>query len=959
LRDNRAVSDASQSEATPPIGSRMGRYVVLSTLGMGAMGVVLAAYDPDLDRKAALKLMRPRGSRTAVAQARLAREAQALAKLNHPNVVTIYDVGMHQGQVFVAMEFVAGMTLREWMATPRRWQDVVRVFAAAGRGLAAAHEVGLVHRDFKPENVMIDARERVRVMDFGLARGLDDATAEDSSVEMARAQLEPDDPDAISALRSTSLADPLTRTDALVGTPAYMAPEQWLRLDTTPHTDQFSFCVALDEALHGRHPFGGVALEARARAVLRSEIVPPPRTSKVPSHVRRVVLRGLARRASERYPSMHALLDALADDPRIRWRRRGLATLAVALPLASGWALWQASTRPPAAELCSGGQAQLDTVWNETRKTGLRASLERTGLGYAADTAQRVEQRLDAYTLRWVAAHRDACEAHQRGEQSGTLLDARMRCLDERLQHVEATVEILSEANPDIVRKAIEAVAGLPSLERCADAPVLLAELPPPDDPELARRVAALDEQLIAAETARRTGEYERGRTLAQPVIDAAQELDAEPLRARAWLIAGKLDSALGDYAAAEQLLTKAYRAALGLGMRLEAAEAAAMLVAVVGDRLAKHEAGRTWAESAEPLARAAASPDALARYLNNIGNLDKSEGKYEQARVHHEQALALREQTLGPDHPQVGSSLINLGTVADAEGHYELARDYYTRALAIWERALGPDHPDLAAPLNNLGQAAYAQGKYEQARTYHERGLAIHEQAFGPDHPDVAGSLTNLGNVAKSQGDYAEARTHHERALAIWERALGPDHPSVATSLTNLGNLALLEHDHARARAQHERALAILEAALGREHPAVASSLNNLGTVAFAAGDYERARDFHARALAIRETALGPDHPSLASALTGLGAALTRLDAPDEAIVVLERALALRSNHEGDPSALAETRFALARALAATREHTRARELAELAAKTYESAGAPAAVSLAEVRDWLAAHPG
>ncbi len=306
------MSDATPSEATPPIGTRLGRYVVLSTLGMGAMGVVVAAYDPDLDRKAALKLMRPRGTRTSVAQARLAREAQALAKLNHPNVVTIYDVGMHQGQVFVAMEFVAGTTLREWMATPRRWQDVVRVFAAAGRGLAAAHEVGLVHRDFKPDNVMIDDAERVRVMDFGLARAFDESTLDGaepkSDVDAARMQLDAELDS--SSSRVTPLHEPLTRTGTLLGTPAYMAPEQIRGNKVDGRADQFAWAVTAYELFVGKPPFTGDPMAVIA-AILTEEPVPPPPAAKMPLAFASVLRRALSKRAEDRYPSMHAVVEAI------------------------------------------------------------------------------------------------------------------------------------------------------------------------------------------------------------------------------------------------------------------------------------------------------------------------------------------------------------------------------------------------------------------------------------------------------------------------------------------------------------------------------------------------------------------------------------------------------------------------------------------------------------------------
>ncbi|MEX1369083.1 MAG: protein kinase [Nannocystaceae bacterium] len=319
-------------------GAAVGRYLVLSRVGAGAMGVVLAAYDPELDRKVALKILKPGGTDLRRARERLQREAQALAKLDHPNVVAVYDVGVHAEQLFVAMEFVAGQTLGQWTksapelcpsssrrndaADPRAvrvrpWQEVLEVFVQAGRGLAAAHEAGLVHRDFKPENVMLSEGGRVRVMDFGVAR-----------VGNAKAQAETD-PDAP--------VDFLTQPGALMGTPAYMSPEQFGFGPIDARSDQFGFCVALHEALYGARPFPGQTVGELVHALHEGVVRGPPRSARVPSWVRAVVLRGLATNPDDRFASMQALLDALADDPAVRLRRWGLG-LGLGLVLAaSAW----------------------------------------------------------------------------------------------------------------------------------------------------------------------------------------------------------------------------------------------------------------------------------------------------------------------------------------------------------------------------------------------------------------------------------------------------------------------------------------------------------------------------------------------------------------------------------------------------------------------------------------------
>ncbi len=297
------------------------------------MGVVYGAYDPELDRKIALKLLG--GSQSAedeVARARLLREAKAMARLAHPNVVVVHDVGVYGGQIFLAMEFLGGGTLRSWLTSARRSpRDVLKVFVAAGRGLMAAHAAGLVHRDFKPENVLLDKEGRPRVVDFGLARDAN-LVEQDSGDAAAVAAT-------VSALLDPSSSpghlDTLTRTGAVMGTPAYMAPEQIVGEATTERTDQFSFCVALHEALYGERPFGGDSLLRLLHNVTRGNLAPVPEDHEVPAWIRRALVRGLRSEPRERWPSMAALIVALEDDPAGRHRRWLFLGLGLAVVLAT------------------------------------------------------------------------------------------------------------------------------------------------------------------------------------------------------------------------------------------------------------------------------------------------------------------------------------------------------------------------------------------------------------------------------------------------------------------------------------------------------------------------------------------------------------------------------------------------------------------------------------------------
>ncbi len=274
------------AEASPSVpGTRIGRFVVEDVLGEGAMGVVVRARDTELDRVVAIKLVSPSvdGSTSDdVLHERLRREAKAMAQLSHPNVITVHEVGSHGDHLYVVMELCAGGNLREWLvAQPRSQDQIIDCFRQAAHGLAAAHAAGLVHRDFKPDNVLVGADGRVRVADFGLVRSHKQAS------------------------------ETLTQSGLILGSPAYMAPEQHLGKPATPAADQFGFCVALWEALSGRRPFSGSSYIELAMNVVDGKLQPLPSEARVPAHVHALLVKGLTVDASARWSSMAQIADAL------------------------------------------------------------------------------------------------------------------------------------------------------------------------------------------------------------------------------------------------------------------------------------------------------------------------------------------------------------------------------------------------------------------------------------------------------------------------------------------------------------------------------------------------------------------------------------------------------------------------------------------------------------------------
>ena len=316
--------DDGRSPMAPRRGEQVGRFVVLDAIGLGGMGVVVSAYDPELDRKVALKLLRPDvapDEGIMGARMRLLREARAMAKLRHPNVVTVFDVGEYHDQIFLAMEYVAGGTLITWAEERRResdgWRAILKAFVQAGRGLEAAHAEGLVHRDFKPGNVLVEG-DRFQVTDFGIA-SID-------GHEIAAVERSP-------APTMGLLPGDTTRpaAGALIGTAAYMAPELLAGKPANEQTDQFAFCVALFEALYGYRPFDGETRPALVEAIEDGRMQPPPRDHPAPVWVQHAIRRGLSQRATDRWPSMGALIDTLAemDDPELGRRVRSRIAAAI------------------------------------------------------------------------------------------------------------------------------------------------------------------------------------------------------------------------------------------------------------------------------------------------------------------------------------------------------------------------------------------------------------------------------------------------------------------------------------------------------------------------------------------------------------------------------------------------------------------------------------------------------
>lgn len=901
-----------------PRGAAVGRYIVLDRIGRGGMGVVYAGYDPELDRKAALKLLRaepgggqPDDPSAGVVRLRLLREAQAIARLSHPNVIAVFDVGSFGDQVFLAMELVEGPTLRQWLAAQRRpWREVVARFVLAGRGLAAAHAAGLVHRDFKPDNVLLGADRgdggdsRVRVADFGLAR-------------VAGGAEEPEPPTAADERGAGgALASPLTQWGMAVGTPGYMAPEQLQGAGADARSDQFSFCVALWEALYGERPFAGESTGEVAAAMVRGAVREAPAGSAVPDHVRQALLRGLAADPAARHPGMDALLERLERDPAAV-RRRWLAAAAVAAVVAASFAgLGYLQARR--GQLCSGAEEALAGVWNAPRKEAARAAFVRTGLPFAAAAWSRAEQNLDRYGGAWTAMHRGACEATRlRGEQSEDLLDRRMFCLDQRLREVDALAATFLTADGEVVRRADAATSGLAPLDLCADTEALMARLPPPADPAARARVEALGRELARVKALRAAGRYREGLALALEVDRRAGAAGHPPTAAEAGLLLGDLQEKLGEHEPAERTLRRAVRQAEAAAADEVRAAAVIALMHLLGDVQARFPEAHEWnGLAAAILDRLKDQGELRAEYLSRLGALYDEEGRFEDSLRAYEQAAEVRRRVFGDRSPQLAATLSDTGMANYRLGRYSEAMKVATRALEIQQAALGPQHPEVAGTLNRLGAICYAQNDFERALPYYRQALSIRLAAFGPRHRLVGDSYHNLGNIFDYMEKYDESLASFRQAHAIYVEAYGPSHPWVARALEGMGTAEMGRKNYGVAAGYFRQALEMKRATLGDDHVSIANTLYNLALGLDRQGRSAEAMTYFRQALARQEKALGPDHPEVAGTLTAAAQAEMLQKNLGEARRMLERALAIQVRGESAPFDLALTRLRLAQTL-------------------------------------------
>ncbi|MBL9099339.1 MAG: tetratricopeptide repeat protein [Myxococcales bacterium] len=965
------------------VGSRVGRYVVLERLGAGAMGVVYSAFDPELDRKVAIKIIKADGAwaMSREARTRMVREAQALAKLSHPSVVAIHDVGVQGEEIWIAMELVEGRTLRAWLGERARgWQEVCAVMLAAGQGLAAAHAAGLVHRDIKPDNVMIGDEGRVRVMDFGLAR-------HDTSEEVAPVLVPRE-----GALLSTDV----TTVGSLIGTPGYMAPEQLVGAGAGQAADQFAFCVMFWEGLYGARPFAGETLAELRHSVLAGKVAGTRRRG-VPGWLREVLARGLAVNTERRWPTMAGLLAALeggrARVVRRRWLFAGGAALGLVAALLGAR---EASARREMAR-CEAAGAEIHDEWSEQASAAVERAFTATEKTHAATVFARTRPWIDRWAAGWQAARTEACRRRSEGTWDDELYARSEECFALGRGLLGSLLDALTRADAGTLNRATTAAASLPAIEQCLDA-VQLRERPDASaDPVELRR---MHERLARARALQATGDFKRGLEVAQAVVSDARAAGWLATAATGEAVVGSIESSLGRHSEAEQCLLRALAAAREASAPRVALTGLVDLVTVVGVRQTRFAEGKVWAEAAQFLIGVLAGGDrgAEAGLDHALGQLLTAQGEARAAIPVLERALARWTELYGEGHPQVAAALDSLAAAFSASGNLEEAVRRDEQALAIREQAFGADHPVVAESLSTLGTIEDRRGRYEEALALQQRALAIRERVFDADHPDIAESLNRVGAVLTNlrRGDEAlaayeraegilarskegnlplratllynialiystrrrapEAMEKHARAIEIFSETLGPEHLKLSYPLNGLATLKSRAGEHDEAVRLMERAIAIREKALGSKDPDLAMSLAALARIERERGRPEAAIGHDERAVKIMEETQGSEHRRLAEPLTGLAESLLAAKRPAEALAPLERALAITEPRPEFAVVVVWQRFLLAQALwGSGGDRTRARVLAERAAADPESQRDPKFV--AKVQAWLASH--
>jgi tetratricopeptide (TPR) repeat protein len=908
------------------VGTSIDRYQITARLGAGGMGVVYAAKDPALDRRVALKVLPARDhERRTPLEARLRREAQALAKLDHPNVVAVYDVGVAERSVFVAMQLVDGQTLAELLEVerpgPRR---ILELFLAAGRGLAAAHAAGIVHRDVKPSNLLVDRNGRVKVGDFGLARGADEVE------------------ESLTTTERSLLHERMTRAGAVMGTPIYMSPEQHRGEPATARSDQFSFCVCLWEALFDGHPFvAGRWNAGTALVTMSKDAVREPDRRGVPARVVRALRRGLRHDPDARWPSIESLLDQLAPRSRatLGWTAVGVAAIAGAVAVT-------ASIRGGAPrDSCRAAVTKIDKVW-PARAAELRAAITAAPIPDAAGTAARVVTGIDRYAAQWKQLRLDACDASDRGDATAALRDLQLRCLDDDLHVLDAMVGDLARGDAKVIARGVDAVDGLPRLDDCG-ASSLAATNPPPAGALVA--ISEIRGDLAKARRLDRADRHVEALASLDAIVARAEELGYAPLIAEALTVQADI---LGtDLQRSGEIAARA--AEIAMAAHADRTAATALSLAIYA---AASHGDRARAATLVPLARAAAARTgdphlAVAAEISG-GIAAIADARYDEALTICRTAL----DRIGEVQTEAGharQALVCLVQASLFKGDVDGAAGFAEKQLALAEARYGAGTYGTVDALGRLAKVRRRQGRLDEAYALVERELALHRKVGGDD-TRVAESLLTLAQMKHESGKPAEGLPLAEEALAIMERE-DPESITAINAHTTLAQQLRLLGRREEMRTHYERALALAEKRLSPDDQMLATIRMSFGSALSEDGELDRALEL----LRLSEEALARAHnPRAIVPAIARAEILLERGRYAEALPLLETAVTALEASKTDAFNLLIAKLGLADALWETKlDRARAKKLVREVRDASVKRGEGGAEMVVECDRWLKAH--